>query len=116
MRQIQRFRKLAITYGFGGVSWWDWQETRKGASGGPSEEDHRGVPGAADSRYPTLSHGSRGDLVVWAQEHLKGAGESSTSPAYNGRGRCAREALPAHRRAVDVDGRIGAKTWPPLLA
>ena len=27
LRQIRRFRRMAISYGLGGVSWWSWQET-----------------------------------------------------------------------------------------
>ena len=29
IRQLRRFRRLAISYDFGGVSWWSWEETNK---------------------------------------------------------------------------------------
>ena len=40
--------------------------------------------GRSGSGYPVLSKGSRGDLVVWAQEHLKGAGQPVPVTGYFG--------------------------------
>ena len=65
---------------------------------------------------PPLSKGSRGDLVVWAQEHLRGAGESVPVTGYFGYK--TRRAVKRFQRSngfVD-DGHIGAKTWHALLA
>src|SRR5436305_5421302 len=73
---LSRFRSLAVAYGAGGLSWWDWQETSPSgwaALGAPVPA--AGRPAAADA-WPTLAQGSSGDLVVWAQEHLNGAGDA----------------------------------------
>ena len=78
----------------------------------------RGVAGIhrSGSDYPPLSKGSRGDLVVWAQEHLRGAGESVPVTGYFGHK--TRRAVKRFQRSngfID-DGHIGAKTWHALLA
>ncbi len=115
IRQIQRFRRMAISYRFPGLSWWSWQETSKKewrALG-------RRVKGMSGVRrphsYPTLGKGSRGDLVVWAQEHLKGAGKSlRVNGVFN---RATVRAVRGFQRSkrLSADGTIGAKTWRRLL-
>jgi peptidoglycan hydrolase-like protein with peptidoglycan-binding domain len=65
--------------------------------------------------YPTLAKGSRGDLVVWAQEHLKGAGESlRVTGTYN---RKTARAVKSFQRSkkLAVDGKLSAQTWRRLL-
>jgi hypothetical protein len=79
-RQVVRFRQLSRAYGAPGVSWWDWQESSGRdwqALGRPAGTLSGFTPGAS---MPTLSPRSdggvfAGDLVVWAQEHLLGAGQ-----------------------------------------
>jgi hypothetical protein len=72
-KQIKRFRALALSHGFEGVSWWDWQEARKRhwkALRAP-------VAPAATGPYPSfpfLRLGSKGDFVAWAQQLLAGGG------------------------------------------
>ncbi|GAC1324602.1 MAG: hypothetical protein NVSMB25_22290 [Thermoleophilaceae bacterium] len=89
---ILRFRSLVQAAGSSGISWWDWQEATSSeftAIGQPLT-----APAARRSAAPaTLSSGARGDLVVWAQEHLRGAG-----------------------RAVKIDGRFGAPTKRAVTA
>ena len=109
---------MAISYGLGGVSWWSWQETNSREWRALGRNIDRGVAGIhrTGSDYPPLSKGSRGDLVVWAQEHLRGAGESVPVTGYFGRK--TRRAVKRFQRSngfVD-DGHIGAKTWRALLA
>ena len=71
--QVKRFRALALSYGFEGVSWWSWQSARKRhwkAVASP-------VAPAATSPYPSypfLRLGSKGDFVAWAQQLLAGGG------------------------------------------
>ena len=76
---------MAISYELGGLSWWSWQHTsrREWRAVGRHVE---AIPGAgrSGSGYPVLAKGSRGDLVVWAQEHLKGADESVPVTGYFG--------------------------------
>ena len=118
IRQIKRFRRMAISYGLHGVSWWSWQETNKREWRALGRRIHTGVAGVHRSGrdYPVLSKGSRGDLVVWAQEHLRGAGQSVHVTGYFGSR--TRRAVKRFQRskALTEDGRIGATTWHALLA
>jgi peptidoglycan hydrolase-like protein with peptidoglycan-binding domain len=62
-----------------------------------------------------LVKGSRGDLVVWAQEHLKRADESLPVTGYFGD--LTRQSVRRFQRSkgqVD-DGLIGPQTWRALL-
>ena len=115
-RQIRRFRRMAISYELPGLSWWSWQHTsrREWRAVG---RDVQAIPGTgrSDSGYPVLAKGSRGDLVVWAQEHLKRADESLPVTGYFGD--LTRRAVRSFQRSkgqVD-DGLIGPQTWRALL-
>jgi hypothetical protein len=116
-RQIRRFRRMAISYELDGVSWWSWQETSKREWRAVGRDSKRGIAGVRRPRgaYPTLSKGSRGDLVVWAQEHLRGAGRPVPVTGYFGPK--TRRAVRRFQRSKGVteDGRIGPRTWRALL-
>jgi Putative peptidoglycan binding domain len=113
---IEQFRSFAQSYG-GAPSWWDWQETNSrtwGALGttpaGPVAGYHPVVS------QPVLRRGSRGDLVVWAQEHLRSAGQPGLAvtgvfgnPTYT----AVRTFQSA--RGLRADGVIGDSTWSALL-
>ncbi len=115
---IVRFRSFAASYGGLPPSWWDWQETNPltwsalaTATAGPVA-GYRPVVA-----QPVLRRGSRGDLVVWAQEHLLSAGQSGLavtgifgSPTYA----AVRAFQSAH--GLPADGVIGASTWRALLS
>ncbi len=116
IRQIQRFRRMAVSYGLDGVSWWDWQETTRKEWRALGRRIDEGVSGVRRPRsYPVLGRGSHGDLVVWAQEHLKGAGQSlRVNGVYN---RKTARAVKGFQRSkkLAVDGRLGPQTWRKLL-
>jgi Putative peptidoglycan binding domain len=115
-RQIRRFRRMAISYGLGGVSWWDWQETSRREWHAVGTHVGGGVPSITRpaNAFPRLSRGSRGDLVVWAQEHLKGAGERiGVSGVYGHRTVRAVTRFQASK-SLYADGRIGPATWRAL--
>ncbi len=71
--QIKRFRALAMSHGFQGVSWWSWQ-----SAGKRQWQAVRTPVGPASAApypsYPFLRLGSKGDFVAWAQQLLAGAG------------------------------------------
>jgi peptidoglycan hydrolase-like protein with peptidoglycan-binding domain len=97
------------------LSWWDWQETDATgwqALAAPLPGASR--PAAADS-WPTLAQGGSGDLVVWAQEHLNGAGYGVTVDG--GFGPATRDALVRFQAAsgLSQNGRLDAASWPALL-
>jgi hypothetical protein len=73
--QIRRFRALAMSHGFDGVSWWSWQSAHKRQWKAISAPV---APAAATPypSYPFLHLGSKGDFVAWAQQLLAGGGLS----------------------------------------
>jgi Putative peptidoglycan binding domain len=112
--QIRRFRALAMSHGFDGVSWWSWQ------SAGKRQWKAVGTPVAPASvtpyaSYPFLRVGSKGDFVAWAQQLLSGAGypvpitgyylSSTQSAVYSFQ---AANGLPQ-------TGNLDVPTWPVLL-
>jgi hypothetical protein len=116
-KQIQKFRRLAISFGFPGISWWSWQDTTNKQWRALGHRVDKGVHGVSrgSNNYPLLSKGSKGDLVVWAQEHLRGAGAHLPVT-----GLFARKTYHAVKRfqrshGLRADGRIGPDTWRRLL-
>jgi hypothetical protein len=89
---LQRFRQVWASYGSAGLSWWSWQAS------GPSTWATLAAPAPApvalpDPGWPTLERGSRGDQVIWLQQHL-----ASIAPL------------------TPVDGVLGDSTAQPLAA
>jgi len=117
IRQIQKFRRMAISYEFDGVSWWSWQETNRREWRALKHPVTKGVAGVHRSGglYPQLAKGSRGDVVVWAQELLRGAGYSvRVTGIYR------HKTVRAVRRfqlanGLPGVGQLGPATWPALL-
>jgi uncharacterized membrane protein YgcG len=114
--QMTRFVQLTQAYGAAGFSWWSWQST---TTAGWTALDTPLTPGTAitlPSTWPTLGPGSKGDQVVWMQEHLAAAEPSTpTSGSFN----ATTEAnLKAFQAAQDLpqSGVTDAATWPALLA
>ena len=113
--QIERFRQLSRVYGAPGLSWWDWQESS------PSSWNAISTPIGAPSDSVTvppraaLGMGARGDIVVWAQEHLHSAGENVTIDGSYGSG--TQSAVTAFQQAQGllVSGTVDAATWQALL-
>ncbi|MFN2617697.1 MAG: peptidoglycan-binding protein [Thermoleophilaceae bacterium] len=115
-RQIFRFRQLAAANGAGGLSWWSWQSARR--------RDWRSVavPFTPLSDYfpiygwPKLRVRSRGDLVVWAQLHLRAAGQPIrlTGRFRSGTRRAVVNFQSTH--GLPAVGSIGPRTWQALLA
>jgi hypothetical protein len=113
--QIFRFRQLSRVYGAPGVSWWDWQEATHAewlALSRPAGT----LPGYQAYRLMApIKKGSKGDLVVWAQEHLISAGYRIGVDG--GFGPNTRRAVLGFQRArsLTADGVIGPATWSALL-
>jgi hypothetical protein len=114
---LDRFRELAAAYGAPGLSWWSWQATSTGAWNAlartltPLAAAQTTVPVA-----PTIKRGAKGDVVVWAQQHLLAAGQEVS---VNGRfDATTKRAIWAYQRAVGlpVSGMLDTPTWQALLA
>jgi hypothetical protein len=112
--QIFRFRQLSRVYGASGVSWWDWQQAAP--SGWVAVSRPAGsLPGRADPAMASIGLHARGDVVVWAQEHLIGAGYRVSVDG--GFGTQTLVAVESFQRAhgLAVDGIVGPLTWHALL-
>jgi hypothetical protein len=112
---IERFRQLASARGATGISWWSWQSTSARGWDAIAKPLAPLVGPPAPATYPTLKRGSRGDVVVWAQEHLVSAGQL-VSP--DGLYRPAMEQAVRDfqtARALPVTGQLDAATWTALL-
>jgi len=112
--EIKRFRQLASAYGAPGVSWWEWSQ-------GPASvfrATGRVVAGnvTARSENPvTIRRGSSGDWVVWAQEHLNGAGQAVK--VTGNFGPQTQLAITAFQTAegLPVSGTLDPATWTALV-
>jgi hypothetical protein len=114
-RQIVRFRELARVYGAGGLSWWDWQEATQ--SGWTALSRPAGaLPGYVP--YKTMADvadGAKGDMVVWAQEHLVSAGYPVTISGDFGYHTLLDIESFQGAHGLTPDGIIGPDTWAALL-
>jgi hypothetical protein len=115
-KSIQRFRRFAVSYENLAPSWWDWQETTTAGWRGLGAEITEPILGYRPiTSQPLLKSGSKGDLVVWAQEHLRTAGEQV--PVTGIYGKITRAAVRDFqtKNGLNVDGAIGTATWQSLL-
>lgn len=113
-KQVRKFRRWALSYESLGVSWWSWQSTGKKQW---RALRRRVAPlGAPPVLYPTLKTGSKGDLVVWAQQHLTGAG--FTTPIVGVYGAITAASVRSFQasRGLAQTGVVDGATWPALLA
>ena len=116
-RQILSFRRFAESYGGLQPSWWAWHETSRaswralGAKLAGPVFGYRPIVS-----HPVLRRRSKGDLVVWAQMHLRAAVRPRlpVTGLFGARTRSAvREFQSA--RGIRADGVIGQATWRALL-
>jgi peptidoglycan hydrolase-like protein with peptidoglycan-binding domain len=108
---VARFRSLVNAAGSTGLSWWDWQHA------GADQWDALAAPLAplttpAPAMDPvTLASGAKGDLVVWAQEHLGGAKVTGRFDS------ATKQAVIAFQTGAGLPatGQIDPPTWAALL-
>jgi hypothetical protein len=114
---IRRFRRFAESYGGRPPSWWDWQETSARGWRGLGAKIAGPVFGYRPVvSHPVLKRRSRGDLVVWAQAHLRAAGQTQL-PITGFFGKRTRVAVRDFQasQGLPVDGTIDTETWESLL-
>lgn len=113
---LLRFREEASSYGASGISFWDFQETT--ASGWKTLTEPlvpltTVTPNAA---WSELAQGSRGDPVLWMQEHLASAiPTQATSGIFDAPTKANLEQFQA-AHGIAVSGHTEAATWQALLA
>ncbi|HST56801.1 MAG TPA: peptidoglycan-binding domain-containing protein [Solirubrobacteraceae bacterium] len=113
---LARFRTLAGAYGATGVSYWDWQETTSAgwaALGAPLTPFVGAAPAAGS---PLLKLGSKGDQVLWLQEHLASAiaGQQTTGNFVSQTDTNLRAFQTSH--GLPATGQSDPATWQALLA
>lgn len=116
---VRRFRQLSAGYGATGVSWWVW-DFASASDWGAVGADIDPVEVLDAPRYPTLrangsKTGSRGDLVVWAQQHLEGAGSSISVDGDYGPGTASAVRDYQTSKGLAATGVLDEATWPTLL-
>jgi hypothetical protein len=115
--QLLRFRQLAVAYGARGTSWWDWQETSFAGWAALAAPLAPLAPAAAlGPPAPTLARGTRGDLVVWVQQHLLAAGQPvRVNGVYDARTIKAVRSVQAVGK-LPASGAVDPGTWQLLLS
>jgi putative peptidoglycan binding protein len=112
---IARFRQVWASYGSGGISWWSWQAS------GAAQWNALAVPAPAavplpDPGWPTLDTGSKGDEVIWLQEHLTAV--TPTLPVNGTFGTQTAQALVALQtaRGLPPTAETDPATWQAVLS
>src|SRR3954471_90340 len=113
--ELQRFRQVWASYGAGGLSWWSWQASPEYAwetLAAPAPEP----VALPDPGWPVLSVKSKGDEVIWLQQHLASfapalpiTGTFGTQTAQTLAGFQASRGLPA-------TGETDPATWQAVLS
>jgi hypothetical protein len=115
LKDIRRFRQMCRAYHAPNASWWDWQEASGGSWSALSQRLASLSNFQADTSYASVGQGAKGDVVVWAQEHLVSAGQRiSIDGDFGAQTKAAVKRFQrAHR--LTADGLIGTSTWAALL-
>jgi Putative peptidoglycan binding domain len=114
--EVLRFREEAVDYGATGWSFWDWQETPASlwaALAAPLAPLTSVIP---NSSFPELRSGSRGDQVLWLQEHLAGAIATQETTGSFGSQTKANLITFQSAHGIPASGVADAATWGALLA
>jgi hypothetical protein len=114
--ELLRFREEAVDYGATGSSFWDWQETKTAGWEGLTSPLAPLSTVTPNTSYPELAKGSKGDQVLWLQEHLATA--YPTQETTGNFGTQTYEDLIAFQEAhsITATGVTEAATWAALLA
>ena len=113
---LLRFREEAVAYGATGYSFWDWQETTHGGWETLAAPLAPLTSVTPNTEYPEVHRGSKGDQVLWMQEHLASA---VPAQATTGNFDATTESnLAAFQAAhgIPPTGVATAATWAALLA
>lgn len=114
--QLLDFRRYAREFGAKGVSWWSWQETSKDEFRTITKPVSNGIRGFKPGHdFADVAHGDDGDLVVWAQELLDGAGMDV--PVTGNFGRSTQRAVEdlQEEAGIPITGEVADRTWKELL-
>ncbi len=114
--ELMRFREEAVDYGATGLSWWDWQETPAAAWTALAAPLSPLTSVTPNPGYSELAQGSRGDPVLWMQEHLAGAIPGQATTGIFDATTAANLAQFQSAHGIAPSGKTEAATWQALLA
>lgn len=112
---VGQFNTLAKDYKAGGVSWWDFQAATPSWL---SDTNHTAAAPANFVAYTnavTLIKGNLGDQVIWAQQHLDGAGARIAIDGDYGPSTVSAVRTFQAAHGIPVSGQINGRTWDVLL-
>ena len=113
--ELLRFRALSAAWGAPGVSWWDWQESA--VKHWQALGSNLAWPPAttAPPTWVTLGSSSKGDLVLWAQQHLKAGNYNvQLNGKFDAQTRAAVALLQGRNLRLPT-GTVDEQTWRLLL-
>jgi hypothetical protein len=113
---VLRFREEAITYGATGASFWDWQETHSSGWSALAATLEPLTSVTPNLSYPELHSGSKGDQVLWLQEHLASAYPEQQTTGNFAAQTQANVVSFQSTHGIAPSGRADAATWAALLA
>jgi hypothetical protein len=114
--EVLRFREEAADYGATGVSFWDWQETPAALWSTLAAPLAPLTSVTPNTSYPELSTGSKGDQVLWMQEHLASAiPAQETTGTFSAQTAANLEDFQA-AHGIAASGVTEPATWAALLA
>lgn len=114
--ELVRFREEAVDYGATGLSWWDWQETPTAEWAALAEPLAPLTSVTPNPGYSELAEGSRGDPVLWMQEHLAAAIPSQPTTGIFESATAANLEQFQSAHGIAPSGHTEAATWQALLA
>jgi peptidoglycan hydrolase-like protein with peptidoglycan-binding domain len=113
---LLRFREEAVDYGATGLSFWDWQETSSSGWGALTAALTPLSSVIPNTSYPALGAASKGDQVLWMQEHLASAIPAQEITGYFGAQTTANLSAFQTAHGIPASGATNPATWQALLA
>lgn len=114
--ELVRFREEAVDYGATGISWWDWQETPSSGWSALAAPLSPLTSVTPNPGYTELAQGSRGDPVLWMQEHLASAIPAQATTGIFDASTATNLAQFQAAHNISPTGHTEAATWQALLA
>lgn len=116
IEELVRFREEAPLYGSSGISWWDFQETSESGWKALAEPLAPLSTVTPNPSWTELSEHSKGDPVLWMQEHLASAiPTQETTGIFDATTKANLEQFQA-AHGIAPSGHTEAATWQALLA
>ncbi|HEX3618114.1 MAG TPA: peptidoglycan-binding domain-containing protein [Solirubrobacteraceae bacterium] len=112
---IEDFDLYAKAYGATGVSWWDWQSAPLKYFSDITKTPRQLVSYNVNKTPASVFRGNKGDLVIWAQQHLYGAGFHIAVDGQFGPLTQAAVKSFQRRHKLTANGVINGLTWDALL-